>query len=278
MKVNSFEWVSSWQTKFRHMTAICAGYLLRNSLVDEKGALAAAEQFLDDGYGLIMVINHFFQRDGLQVVHLLFNSSTMRQRPIVAPVALHHHGATVRYFANKLDLQLQPIVTDGTIRFLGDEVNRGDGLAEYFMAAIECLRQGGIVLVDPQASRQITMGLPTHQPMGSLMAQAKRCGVNRLALMFIGLGLRGATDYTTDNAGGFNIHRVYELRLGETLPADVVINLVGGRRYVDGRIFEYLRQLVPVAYGGTSNISEKPDHVRHRKHQPQGESVYETTN
>lgn len=274
--MSRYKEVSNRQQKFRHVAVICTGRLLRNLVYDDKDSLYAAQRFLEDGYGLIVVINHFSQRDGLEVIHLLFQNSTMRRRPFLAPVALQHYGTIAQFFANKLGLQLQPIVTDSTIQLLGDGVNRGDGLVDYLVAAIACLRQGGIVLIAPQGGRQVAIGQPTHRPIGSLMAQAKRCGVERLAFMFIGLGMGGETEYTTDIVGDFNFQRVYELRLGETIPAKRLLTLAGGRRYVDAWIFEYLRQLVPVPYGGTSGKSKNSDDLRQKKHQSHGESVYES--
>lgn len=224
-------------------------------MVDDRNGLNDAERYLKQGYGLIVLMNHFSMCDGVEVLHLLNSRTTIRRRPFLAPIARHQLGPLLDLFADSLDIQLNPVVTDNSMKSLGDKVTRIEGLADYLAAAITCLRKGGIVLVATQGARKAQLGEPVGRPVGSLLAHACRNGVDNVALMFIGISICAATEYDLGRVGGFNIDKVYELRLGKTLPADVVIEQAGGRRSVDAWVFDCLRQLVPSAYGGTNSKS-----------------------
>lgn len=247
---------SYWQIKFRQIAVASTGFLLRNILIDPHNGLIDGEQYLKDGYGIIVLMNHFSKRDAPQVLKLLFSNDCFRQRPFVAPVARHHYRPAVRYFSEMLGFRIQPIVNTNTVRLLGDRVKLGDGLVDYLQAAMACLTRSGVVLLAPQGGRKPTLGKPVGRPLGSLLAQAKRHSLERLALMFIGLGICEAKDYAAEKVSGSNFHLIYQMKVGKTLPAAQALKMAGGRKNVDAWSFDVLSQLVPSVYVGTDMASE----------------------
>jgi hypothetical protein len=203
---------------------------------------------LDQGYGFIVLMNHFSTRDSVQVLALLLGTPAVIRQPILAPVA-HHQLKPLFYFCSvRMALQLCPIVTAKTVKVLGSNFIQGSGMAEYTSKAMECLGLGGVLLLAPQGSRRSTLGDPAGRPLGNLLSLAKRRGVKNVALMFIGLGIPSVADYSRKRVGGANIGNGYELRFGQTIAAEEAVHLAGGRRRIDSWSFQQLRRLVPVTY------------------------------
>lgn len=229
-----------------------ANVIFPYSLSDNWQGLAEGEALLERGYGLITIMNHFSSRDAPQVFALLLGTPTIMRRPIVAPVAYHQYSTFVQFWSDRMAIQMCPIVTAETVKRMGSSYRQGDGLAEYVAATIDCFDAGGVVLLAPQGGRQASLGEPTARPVGNLLALAKRGGADRIALMFIGLGIPGVRDYSKDHVGGANIAKTYEIRIGKTLPAEQVLDVAGGLKHIDAQVFDYLKQLVPAPYVGAS--------------------------
>ncbi len=246
----SFEPLSPSQLLCRKLGRGLANALFPYTLDDDCRALDTAEAFLSEGYGLIVLMNHFSTRDSAQALALLLSNSEVMRRPILAPVAYHQHNAVVAFWTDRLAIELCPIVTADTIRELGSDFRQGDGLLEYATGALECLKKGGIILLAPQGGRRSTLGQPQGRPLGNLLAIAKRNGVDNICLLFVGLAIPGVMDYSTKMVGGANVGKSYRVNLNNVRPVEEAVRLAGGRKKIDEWAFDQLRQLVPVAYGG----------------------------
>jgi len=264
------------QIRLRLLTKRIADLIFPYHVLDEEGSMVKFEHMLNQGYGFIVIINHFSTRDSAQVLAHLLDNQAVGPRPILAPVAYHQHNSIVQFWSQRMAIELCPIVTARTVEALGDEYIQGAGLAEYASLAMDCLRQGGVLLLAPQGGRQSTLGEPEGRPLGNLLALARRRGVEKVALMFIGLGYPGVADYSRKRVGGANIGKRYELRIGQTITTEEAIHLAGGRRRIDAWSFQQLRRLVPAIYGVEQTLSSAIDAELKNEH-PLIESQNEPT-
>jgi hypothetical protein len=123
-------------------------------VLDEQRSMIRFDQMLDQGYGFIVLMNHFSKRDALQVLALLFGTPAVISQPILAPVAYHQFNPLFHFCSKRMALQLCPIVTARTVELLGSSYIQGSGLAAYVSMAMNCLGLGGVLLLAPQGSRR----------------------------------------------------------------------------------------------------------------------------
>jgi hypothetical protein len=219
--------------------------------------VAEAETILEQGNGLIILMNHFSMRDALQVTSWLFRHRVASRRRIVAPVAFHQDGFVIRVMSNLVAIELCPIVTSRTEELGAGGKRRGSGIRDYLNTAVETLKHGGMVLVAPQGSRKSQLGEPVGHPVGNIISWAKRKGAQNLGTWCFGLGITGATSYDKKKVSGSNFFRRFDLRIGKPYIAEEAIEIAGGIDMVDTWVFDQLAELVPEAYRGTALI--EPD-------------------
>ncbi|MGB3716914.1 MAG: 1-acyl-sn-glycerol-3-phosphate acyltransferase [Candidatus Promineifilaceae bacterium] len=208
------------------------------------------ETILEQGNGLIVLMNHFSMRDALQVASWLFRKRVASRRLIVAPVAFHQHTPLVRFLADLIAIKLCPIVTSRTIKLGNGEKRRGTGIREYLNTAVDSLKDGGIVLIAPQGSRKSQLGGPIGHPVGNIISRARRKGVHNFGILCFGLGMPGVASYDRKMVGGSNLFRRFDLRVGQPYDAGEAVELAGGIDLLDAWIFEKLAELVPDVYRG----------------------------
>ena len=222
--------------------------LFPTSFVANHDRLERAAELVEQGSGLIVLMNHFSLRDGLQLLRLLFGNETLRRRPTLAPVASHLAGPNVHRLAQIFGVELAPVTTIEAVEQLGLDVAPEESALAYTAQALETLRNQGSVLLAPQAGRRSWLAKPQMRPVGLLLAQARRKRLHEIALFFVGLGLHGETDYSLENAGGLNVGRRYELRLGRAFRMEEALKEAGGIKNLDDWAYDQLRELVPPIY------------------------------
>jgi hypothetical protein len=200
------------------------------------------------GYGLLVLMNHFSFRDPPQVLSMLFSSELLRTRPVLAPTAAHQANAAVRAIADIFGIELCLIVTAESVARKGLDPSQGQTPMDYAREATNTLSEGGIVLLAPQTTRMPSLGVPTARPVSLLLAQARRKRLHNVALVCLGLGISGVSDYDLGAVGGFNLRRHYEARLGRVFTLDEALQEAGSLRAMDAWIFTQLRDLVPASY------------------------------
>ena len=234
--------------RVRGLLATALTPLLPARLGEGEQQLAHAQALVREGYGLLVLMNHFSKRDGLQVLHLLFRRPLFRDRPALVPVASHLAGPAVRALARLSEVHLALMTTPQAVANLGLDPATGEDALAYARRAVATLAAGGIVLLAPQAGRQPTLGKPQMRVTSLLLAQARRQRVSNFALLFIGLGLPGADTYPLAEVGGLNLGRPYLLHVGAPAPFKQALGEAGSLRQLDQWVFEQLRPLVPLPY------------------------------
>lgn len=225
--------------------------LIPARLVHDSGGLQRAETLASTGYGLLVLMNHFSLRDGLQVLHFLYGSEVLRRRVTLAPAASHHlEGSPFPVLADSVGVRLLPVASPEAVARHGLAPGSGTSPLVYAREAIATLQAGGIVLLAPQAGRRPVLGEPQMHPVSLLLAQALRQRVRDVALLFIGLGISGVTDYALDKVGGFNPGRRYEICVGYTFTLVEALEAAGKLRQVDAWAYRQLRNWVPATYRG----------------------------
>lgn len=150
--------------------------------------------------------------------------------------------------AARMGVRLLPVTTPEAVARHGPAPNFGVSPLCYAREAISTLAAGGIVLLAPQAGRRSTLGEPQLRPVSLLLAQARRQGVRDVALLFVGLGMEGITDYALEKVGGLNLGRRYEIQVGQTFTLDEALAAAGRLRMLDAWSFQCLQEWVPLAY------------------------------
>jgi hypothetical protein len=84
--------------------------------------------------------------------------------------------------------------------------------------------------------------------MQLLLGAALDAGVQRVALLFMGLSIPGATTYDRRVVGGLNLFRRYEARYGMPVTLSRALEEAGGREGLDAWAFARLAELVPDVY------------------------------
>jgi hypothetical protein len=245
--------VSRPKRLLRHAGASLASLVIRCRVVDEHGGLARAESLLNEGYGLIAMMNHFSVRDAPQALAVLCRSRVLRRRAFIAPVAIHQFAdneGPVRFFTALFGLELCPVVTPYTAAGLYGPEEIRQNYKAYRARTATVLESGGIMLLAPQAHRRATLGEPPGRPLGQLLRQFSPLESARVALPFIGLGIPGVSDYAREKVGGLNLARRYEARIGATVTVAEALQDVAHVREIDGWVFEQLRAVVPPSYVG----------------------------
>jgi hypothetical protein len=219
--------------------------------------VAEAETILEQGYGLIVIMNHFSFRDPLQVLSWLFRNPTAGRRPIAGPIAYHMHDTPIQFMTDRLRIQICPVVTAKTIELQGSKHRPGAGIREYLDAALETLSVGGILLLAPQGGRKCRLGKRVGRPLGNIVAHARRRDVSNFALLCVGLGMPDVVDYSRKKVGGLNLLRSYDLRVGQPITISEALERAGGIKMIDAWIFDRLSELLPPLYGDP--VSRPPD-------------------
>jgi hypothetical protein len=235
--------------------------ILKSETTNNPETIAKAEKMLENGHGLIIITNHFSERDGLELLKIIFNDKAMAEKKVITPMAYHMVTPLYRMLGKMLDVTPMPIVTQSTIdkgKSDGKELN--DGKPEYLGKSITRLKEGGIVVITPQGSRMPSLGEKFNNPaLGTIMSRAEAKGIGEYGLLLIGLGIKEATDYSEKMFEKFNLSEKYTINVGnyftnkEIWERAAILAKAEGRperpdKFVDTVIHEELRKVVPPSY------------------------------
>lgn len=204
----------------------------------------------DPPWGLVVAFNHYSLRDFVDTARVLATSQVIRERPVLVPIAFHQHNPLVAKIGEYFDLIFSPIVIRDTVNKPGyDHVHRGQGLAKYVRDAAKVLAAGGVVPISLQEGRRPKLGGPEVPALSFFLKHMERQRVERVAILFVGLGLRGETDYSRPGVDKLNIGRLVEVKIGDAFTkteATVAASSVG--QSLDQWAYAQIRPLVPEAY------------------------------
>ena len=224
-------------------------------------SLLRLEGLAAEGYGSLIVLNHFSKGDPQRIIFTVAASPVLRDRPIIAPIGVHQYKGWNNPLYGLMGLTVYPITTTDT----EDYVNRHPeekpkyqqaltrkGYAEllngYYNHAIDTLSTGGVVILFPQGGRRSSLDNVTTA-VSSLINRTNRAGVDRFAVMFMGVGMKGLENYQDEGIRGLNMGSVYEFTPGRVLTK---VELTGEARErgitVDQLTLEELKLVVPPSY------------------------------
>ena len=234
----------------RKLAVLVLSPFLRAEVTDEHRSFDKAKKILKEGNGLIVVINHFSKKDPFQAIREIFCHRVTDSKKLIAPIAYHMDHEVLHYLAPALDVTRKLIVTRNTVdegKNNGLELNCGK--KEYYADSIKLLRKGGIILLAPQATRMPNLGQPHNRAAGGILKFAQESEFTNFAFLFMGIGIKGIDDYSTEKIRGFNLSKKYTVNIGSCLTSTEILKKAGGNfRNVEAVIYEELGKVVPPNY------------------------------
>jgi hypothetical protein len=216
-----------------------------------------AKELMADGYGLIIVFNHFSWRDGLVIVDWMMSDEDIRQREVVMPMAYHQYDMfklIINPLSKLSNLHIMPIVISDTLQKKRyRHLPLGYGMLAYMQEAKEVMESHGVIGVNPQQGRRASLGEPTVA-LSLLMYNALQENIgNRYALLFTGLDIEGASDY--EKLRGLNLGQEYVLTTGNCFTRDEIFDATGVNLLKDKKtIKETIRNVDPWALRQFSGV------------------------
>lgn len=245
--------VGFFENAARKLTVAALSPVFRSEKTDNANGIEKAKELLKKGYGLIVVINHFSLKDPPLAINEVFLHREMGSKKVIAPIAYHMDNTLYHKLGKLIGVVLKPIVTENTVREgknNGHELN--EGKREYLDECIKLLKKGGVVVLAPQGTRMPYLGQPDKPIIGMIMAKAKKGGVERFAVLFMGFSIEGVDDYSDKKVRGFNPFKKYSVNIGACLTnQELMEKEAGGNiRAVDKIVYEELSKIVPINYRG----------------------------
>jgi hypothetical protein len=217
-----------------------------------------AEDFLNNGYGLIIAYTHPSRKETGGIFIIPAQSPVMRERRVVEPHAIHQRQKWIDKVTKHIGVEMHYIITDDTVEYewehqqeyapgtFRDYSERGHLQALAAQRELEVLSEGGIMLAAFQGGRRSELTVPERPALGTFAAEIKKRGM-KVAVLPVGVGIRGVTDY--ENASGYNWTKKYDLWVGEPEDIAKIAEKAGSNRKVDQYITNnMIANLVPEAY------------------------------
>lgn len=208
---------------------------LRSDIIHdpEYNGISDFENLIENGFGGIILLKHFSLKDPPQSVKdIAISSHVLIKRKIESANAAHQIYPGVRFIGKLLGVEIHPIVTSNTIaraRKKGKpEPKLNEGSAEFTIKALGTLSRGGLLFLTPEAERRNNLEPYKTRTIGTLLAAAKRLGVENIAFLFIDLRLSGREENYWGKKGSNLLNR-YETRIGRAMTLDQVMEIAGGK-------------------------------------------------
>jgi hypothetical protein len=111
--------LSGVKAGMRRLAVPLSAPLLPGRIRANAGGLQRAGFLASRGMGVLVLINHFSLRDGLDTFRLLFTNPALRQLPMLAPAASHLIDRRVRLLTALFAVDVSPITTPEAVANLG---------------------------------------------------------------------------------------------------------------------------------------------------------------
>lgn len=172
-------------------------YIYKTEVIGDQTGLNRAMELIHDGYGIVLMYNHFSKYEGMVLTGQLLRNPEFRKYPSVFPIGLHQYEDQkfrVNLVAALSRGNLVPIVTPDTIadeKYLNQGVTLGDGTPLYFRLAAESLSVGGTVGAAPQGKRDRWLDVSSIPPaIGAIMVRALHKKTDKIAFLAVGMDLK----------------------------------------------------------------------------------------
>lgn len=207
--------------------------LLRSEVITgEEDGMKKFEQLLLEGYGGIILLKHFSLKDPLQIIRDTLRRKTLIRRRVLTPMALHQVYPFLKGAAGMLEIKIDPIITDNTVKRFEEKGKTpprlNEGLRDFTADAIGMLRRGGILYIAPEGERKDHLEQYSYRTIGTLLAELKRAGLSNVVFLFVDLRLaRREENYWGKR--GLNLLDTYETRIGRALTFNEVMEMARGK-------------------------------------------------
>jgi hypothetical protein len=247
-------------------------------VIEPEGHERARRLVEDEGYALCAVYSHPSQTDPARLLTVLIDIPFLKNRHILSPIAVHQNFARIPQGAAALAaIKVMPIVTEESLKKQAEKnekrVSQGKkpknrwernaGLGKFTQEMVEDMRNGRVVLLSTQGTRQPRLEIPESPTMGHLFLQLRRRHVEKVAFWFMGVGIPGTTDYQTVRGYNF-LSKRYDFYTGSTLTMQEILDRAGGKiDQIDRVMTEELDKYVPFSYK-----MRRPDTTQESQHIP----------
>ncbi len=231
----------------RSIVGPALGFFFPTEIIHQsQGSVEKAKKLLREGYGLIVIYNHFSLDDPLRVLSVLHSLKLTEGKSIIHPLAMHQsrNFPGLTFTSNALGVNLSPIITKNTVKAEKathdlKKSSRGSGHRQFRERAIELLGNGGIVVVSSQGERQEKLDYENikRRTMKKLFMDLDKQNIEKIAIMIIGVDIKGTNSYSKKEVGGINFGREGVARIGEILTLEEIKkeieNTYPGQKYWD---------------------------------------------
>ncbi|MBI4091824.1 MAG: hypothetical protein HY427_01315 [Candidatus Levybacteria bacterium] len=207
-------------------------FLRSEVITSEEDGMKESEQLLLEGYGGIILLRHFSLKDPFQIIRDTLANKALIRKEALTPMALHQVYPLLKGVAGMLEIKIDPIVTNNTVRRFKEKGKTppgpNEGLRGFTADAIGVLRRGGILYIAPEGERKDHLEQYSNRAIGTLLVALKRSGLSNVAFLFVDLRLAGREENYWGKKG-LNLLNRYETRIGRALTLDQVMEMAGGR-------------------------------------------------
>jgi hypothetical protein len=247
----------------RHVTESILRPLLNFEVVDDMGGIAQAERMVSEGKGLVLGFTHFSKRDGPIYAAYALHYAKSLSVPVVLPIAHHQfedYKSVLLPLARLGHGKLYPIVIDDTIqdpRFADLPLNQG--MEMYMPAAVDAIRDGGMVALSLLGGRKSFMG-EAVPALSTLMVYLHRYHSDNYAVQCVGISpKKNVESHEYTKFSGWNFLTRYRVRAGRTytfqdLQTSLGLSSLKDFRKVDPWAGEQVSQLVQPSYLKQPNL------------------------
>jgi len=262
--------INSGQRVFRE--AVIRGALhyplLRNETVMavEYGLPRLLHEFLDNQKGAITIGMHFCQTDPVWSINDTTEERGYRSVPMSGPIAKHQTFPGLVKMAHLAGVELTTVVTTETMKRANKKGNpkglkQGDGFREYTSKSAETIKNGGLVFISPNATREPNLIKDEQGVVTALLTTLAKKGVAGFGIHFVAFEIDGLQDYS--RKAGYNLFQKYRVIHGNTYSIAEFMRLAAGEikqgettqeiqkraiRNVETIVFNELGRIAPSAY------------------------------
>jgi hypothetical protein len=204
--------------------------LLPYEIIGGLNSLKEFKKSLGEGNSGIVITNHFSLRDALVGPQIALRFMYPFPGKAVMPVARHNYkpwmGETLRNFG----IEVMPIfdARSGKIKetLRSEKPENRSQLKEtleneyraYTDAAIEALRNNGVLGIAAQATREPSLGDPRVFPIKAILESVQNMSnpinESQVVILPIGIGMKGVTNYSDKNIRGYNTGEEFTVKFG----------------------------------------------------------------
>lgn len=230
--------------------------------ITNSNGLSRSKELAKQGYGNLFAGNHFSLGDPPREIIVITSDPVLQNREMLTPFGIHQIKFGYRTLARMMGITICPVVNDDTLKYIEkhpekalkfqDALTREGStnlLGEYLKKqAPRVLKEGGSVLLYPQGGRRSYLENLSNA-ISTLFNRTTRYGINKFAITFLGIGIKGVETYEDKTIEGLNIGKSYELKMGSTSTKEEFIKEAEQRGLtLDQLALEKLGLVVPQTY------------------------------